>query len=50
MSENPLPSRWLVATDWLAARLGQDDLVIVDGSYYLPAMKRDVPSGMKSKT
>jgi len=31
----------LVTTDWLAARLGAPDLVVVDGSYYLPAMKRD---------
>ena len=34
-------SRWLVSTEWLAARLGQPDLVVVDGSFYLPAMKRD---------
>jgi thiosulfate/3-mercaptopyruvate sulfurtransferase len=34
-------SRWLVSTDWLAQRLGAEDLVVVDGSYYLPAMKRD---------
>jgi thiosulfate/3-mercaptopyruvate sulfurtransferase len=34
-------SRWLVTTDWLAERLGGSDLVVLDGSYYLPAMKRD---------
>jgi thiosulfate/3-mercaptopyruvate sulfurtransferase len=34
-------SRWLVSTEWLAARLGQDDVVVVDGSYYLPTQKRD---------
>jgi thiosulfate/3-mercaptopyruvate sulfurtransferase len=34
-------SRWAVSTDWLARELGAPDLVIVDGSYYLPAMKRD---------
>src|SRR5437588_12985672 len=34
-------SPWLVTTDWLAARLGAPDLVVVDGSFYLPAMKRD---------
>src|SRR5205823_879869 len=34
-------SRWLVSTDWLGARLGAPDLVVVDGSFYLPAMKRD---------
>ncbi len=34
-------SRSLVTTEWLAPRLGTPDLVIVDGSFYLPAMKRD---------
>ena len=34
-------SRWLVATDWLAARLDAPDVVAVDGSYYLPAEGRD---------
>jgi thiosulfate/3-mercaptopyruvate sulfurtransferase len=36
-----LPSPWLVSTDWLARRLGEPDLVVVDGSSYLPAHKRD---------
>ena len=35
------PSKILVSTDWLAARLDTADLVIVDGSFYLPAMDRD---------
>jgi hypothetical protein len=35
-----LASRWLVSTDWLAARLDSPDTAVVDGSYYLPAMKR----------
>jgi thiosulfate/3-mercaptopyruvate sulfurtransferase len=30
-----------VTTDWLASRLGSPDLVVVDGSYYLPSHKRD---------
>lgn len=34
-------SRWLISPAWLAARLGQDDVVVVDGSFYLPAMQRD---------
>jgi thiosulfate/3-mercaptopyruvate sulfurtransferase len=34
-------SRRLVTTEWLAERLGASDLVVVDGSYYLPAMQRD---------
>jgi thiosulfate/3-mercaptopyruvate sulfurtransferase len=40
MAQQPT-SRWLVGNDWLAARLGQSDVVAVDGSFYLPAMKRD---------
>lgn len=31
----------LVQTDWLQDQLGADDLRIVDGSWYLPAMARD---------
>jgi thiosulfate/3-mercaptopyruvate sulfurtransferase len=34
-------SRWVVTTEWLASRLGAPDIVVVDGSYYLPAQKRD---------
>jgi thiosulfate/3-mercaptopyruvate sulfurtransferase len=40
MGEQPV-SRWLVSTAWLAERLRQPDVVVVDGSFYLPAMKRD---------
>ena len=31
----------MVAISWLAENLGDPNLVVVDGSYYLPAMKRD---------
>jgi thiosulfate/3-mercaptopyruvate sulfurtransferase len=41
MADDTPSSRWLVTTDWLAARLGAPDTVVVDGSFYLPAMKRD---------
>jgi thiosulfate/3-mercaptopyruvate sulfurtransferase len=34
-------SRWLVTTDWLTARLGSPDLVVLDGTYFLPTQKRD---------
>jgi thiosulfate/3-mercaptopyruvate sulfurtransferase len=34
-------SKRLVTTDWLSANLGAPDLVVLDGSYYLPAMKRE---------
>ncbi len=36
-----LPSPWLVSTDWLAQRVGKPDMSIVDGSFYLPALRRD---------
>lgn len=41
MTDRQPASRWLVSTEWLAARLGQRDLVVVDGSYYLPNQNRD---------
>jgi thiosulfate/3-mercaptopyruvate sulfurtransferase len=41
MSNESLSSRRLVSTDWLAGRLGATDIVLVDGSFYLPALKRD---------
>jgi thiosulfate/3-mercaptopyruvate sulfurtransferase len=44
MSKTPPSSQWLVTTEWLAPRLGQPDVVVVDGSYYLPAHKRDAAS------
>lgn len=31
----------LVSTDWLAAHLGDPDLRVLDGSWYLPQMNRD---------
>jgi thiosulfate/3-mercaptopyruvate sulfurtransferase len=34
-------SRWLVSTDWLAAHLGAPDVVVVDGTYHLPATGRN---------
>lgn len=30
-----------VTTEWLASRLGDPNLVVLDGSYYLPTMNRD---------
>jgi thiosulfate/3-mercaptopyruvate sulfurtransferase len=33
-------SRWLVSTEWLAAHLGDSGLVILDGSWHLPASGR----------
>ncbi len=37
----PAKSRWLVSTDWLAEHLRDPGLVVVDGSWYLPAENRD---------
>jgi thiosulfate/3-mercaptopyruvate sulfurtransferase len=37
----PPASKNLVTTEWLAARLGEPEVVVVDGSFYLPALKRD---------
>ena len=36
-----LPSPWLISTEWLAARLDEPGVTVVDGSFYLPALKRD---------
>jgi thiosulfate/3-mercaptopyruvate sulfurtransferase len=43
MAEDPRPpaSRWLVTTEWLADHLAAPDIVVVDGSYYLPTVKRN---------
>ena len=34
-------SRWLKSTEWLANQLGKPDLVVLDGSFYLPAQNRN---------
>ncbi|MGE0627330.1 MAG: 3-mercaptopyruvate sulfurtransferase [Hyphomicrobiaceae bacterium] len=36
-----LSGRYIVDTSWLAQQLGSPDLVVLDGSWYLPAEKRD---------
>ena len=41
MSEKTPNSRWLKSTEWLAAELGKPNVVVVDGSFYLPAQNRD---------
>jgi len=38
---NAPSSRWLKSTEWLAAQLGKPDVVVVDGTYFLPTQKRD---------
>jgi thiosulfate/3-mercaptopyruvate sulfurtransferase len=39
MSGEPLPT--VVSTEWLAPRLGEPDLRVVDATFYLPHLKRD---------
>jgi thiosulfate/3-mercaptopyruvate sulfurtransferase len=48
MTDAPPASRWLVSTEWLAERLGQPDVTVVDGSFYLPALKRDAKTEFRA--
>ena len=41
MPERAPASPHLVTTEWLAERLGQPGVVVVDGSNYLPTAQRD---------
>lgn len=41
MADQTMPSKWLKSTEWLASQLGKPGVSVVDGSYYLPAQKRD---------
>jgi thiosulfate/3-mercaptopyruvate sulfurtransferase len=41
MAEDKLASRWLVSTEWLAGKLSDPNVVVLDGSFYLPTVKRD---------
>jgi thiosulfate/3-mercaptopyruvate sulfurtransferase len=34
-------SHWLKSTEWLASELGKDNVVVVDGSFYLPTQNRN---------
>jgi len=40
MNDQPA-SRWLVSTQWLEEHLAAPDIVVVDGSFYLPTAKRN---------
>ena len=46
---NPLPSRWLRSTEWLAGELGKDNVAVVDGSFYLPAQNRNARAEYREK-
>jgi thiosulfate/3-mercaptopyruvate sulfurtransferase len=41
MTEKTPSSQWLKSTEWLASQLGKPDVAVIDGSFYLPAQKRD---------
>ncbi len=41
MSDKSPNSRWLKTPAWLAEQRGKPNVVVVDGSFYLPAQKRD---------
>jgi thiosulfate/3-mercaptopyruvate sulfurtransferase len=41
MTKENLNSKWLKSTEWLAGQLGKPNVVVVDGSFYLPTQKRD---------
>lgn len=41
MTSDSFASPWLVSTEWLSGRLGAPDLVVVDGSYYMPSLNRN---------
>lgn len=41
MNDTATGSPHLVSTEWLASKLGQPGIVIVDGSWYLPTLNRD---------
>jgi thiosulfate/3-mercaptopyruvate sulfurtransferase len=41
VAEKPTERPYLVSTDWLVDRLGSRELVVVDGSWYLPTLQRD---------
>ena len=34
-------SRWLVSTEWLSEHLRDRNVVVVDGSFFLPTQQRD---------
>lgn len=39
----------IVSTEWLAARLGDPNIVVLDGSYYLPATGRDAEAEYRAQ-
>ena len=44
-----MPKIELVSPSWLADRLTESDLVVLDGSYYLPAQRRDAAAEYRAR-
>ena len=49
MTDTQATSRWLRSTEWLAGELGKDNVVVVDGSFYLPAQNRNAKAEYLAK-
>ena len=49
MTDTQTTSRWLRSTEWLAGELGKDNVVVVDGSFYLPAQNRNAKAEYLAK-
>ena len=41
MNASTPTGRWLKSPEWLAGQIGKPDVVVVDGSYYLPTQNRN---------
>jgi len=49
MTDTQATGRWLRSTEWLAGELGKDNVVVVDGSFYLPAQNRNAKAEYLAK-
>ncbi|MCK9919475.1 3-mercaptopyruvate sulfurtransferase [Microbacteriaceae bacterium K1510] len=49
MTNSKPASQWLRSTEWLAGELGKDNVVAVDGSFYLPAQNRNAKAEYLAK-
>jgi len=49
MTDKRPASQWLRSTEWLAAELGKDNIVVVDSSFYLPAQNRNAKAEYLTK-
>jgi len=49
MTDTKPASQWLRSTEWLASQLGKDNVVVVDGSFYLPTQNRDAKAEYRAK-